>query len=202
LVQKKRGKTTGWIGYTLAWNWRQFEQIDQGVRFPYKYDRRHDISIVVSHEFSKKVSLATTWVYGTGNAISLPTAGFASLSDPILSLGGFGTAEEPPYQGSLYSIFSSIAVGRGGVELFENGRNGFRMQPYHRLDIAINFSKEKKWGERTWSFGLYNAYSRLNPFTYYFEDVDRQIQGPSFEKKLRKLSLFPVIPSIAYLFKF
>ena len=82
LVRKNEGKTTGWIGYTLAWSNRQFSNINNGEQFPYKYDRRHDVSIVVNHQFSKKFDLGATWVYGSGNTYTAPLARFY-LSDPF-----------------------------------------------------------------------------------------------------------------------
>ena len=66
----------------------------------------------------------------------------------------------------------------------------------HRLDISFNMKKEKKWGERTWSFGLYNAYSRQNPF--YLEFTRDRSGNP----QLSQFSLFPLIPSFTYSFKF
>ena len=78
-LQKTKGKTTGWIGYTLSWTDRKFDNINFGNWYPYKYDRRHDISIVVSHKFNKKIDIAATWVYGTGNAITFPQATYWSL---------------------------------------------------------------------------------------------------------------------------
>lgn len=70
-VQKKTGRTTGWIGYTLAWSRRKFAELNQGQIYPYKYDRRHDLSVVVIHEFNPRMRLSGTFVYGTGNAITL-----------------------------------------------------------------------------------------------------------------------------------
>ncbi len=210
LLQKKQGKTTGWLGYTLSWNWRQFDNIDLGRRYPYKYDRRHDISLVVNHRVNDRISLAGTWVFGTGNAITLPTAGYASLGDPLSEENiyfsfnqNFGSAfERNPFS---YQLLSDIAYGGGGVELFENGRNGFRMQAYHRMDLGIEFTKQKKWGQRTWALGVYNAYSRLNPYVYYFENKFENVDAsgqPVYQKNLTKLALFPIIPSFSYRFKF
>ena len=71
LVQKKTGRTTGWVGYTLSWSNRRFEELNQGRRFPYRYDRRHDLKLVVMHTFTPAVRLSGTFVYGTGNAITL-----------------------------------------------------------------------------------------------------------------------------------
>ncbi|MDO7854777.1 TonB-dependent receptor [Hymenobacter convexus] len=70
-LQKKSGKTTGWIGYTLAWSNRRFPELNQGLTYPYKYDRRHDFKLVVIHEFSPTLTLSGTFVYGTGNAVTL-----------------------------------------------------------------------------------------------------------------------------------
>ncbi len=86
LVQKKSGRTTGWLGYTLAWSNRLFPELNQGRLYPYKYDRRHDISLVVIHEFTPNVRLSGTFVYGTGNAITLSRGRY--------SLGGFDEFED------------------------------------------------------------------------------------------------------------
>lgn len=211
LVQKKRGKTTGWLGYTLAWNWRQFSNINGGLRYPYKYDRRHDISLVVSHKISERVSVAGTWVFGTGNAISLPSGGYANITDPLnpdiyfYSPGGTpNTASYIPFR-QLHVDLQSYGE---GSQYFNEGRNSFRMQAYHRLDLGINFTKKKKWGERTWTFGLYNAYSRRNPFAYYLDqEYQQDPNGFGFDYSsrkpvLKKIALFPIIPSFSYQFKF
>ncbi|UOQ54972.1 TonB-dependent receptor [Hymenobacter cellulosivorans] len=75
-LQKKSGRTTGWIGYTLAWSNRKFAELNQGRLYPYKYDRRHDASLVVVHKFSPTFTLSGTWVYGTGNATTLSEGRF------------------------------------------------------------------------------------------------------------------------------
>ena len=177
LVKKDLGKTTGWIGYTLSWSERKFENIGFGKTFPYKYDRRHDISVVVTHKFNDKVDVGLTWVYGTGNATTLGIERYVSLEG---SLEGYLEAWD--------------------IEYFEN-RNGFRMPSYHRLDVGVNLHKEKKWGKRTWSFGLYNAYNRQNPFFLYFTH-EYNNQNDQNKKVLKQLSLFPVIPSVCYKFEF
>lgn len=141
LIQKKKGKYTGWIGYTLSWTNRQFAQINDGNPYPYKYDRRHDISFVNLYKFSNKLDVGLTWVYGTGNAISLPLQSY--LAEP--GAGVYPT--DIQYYGK---------------------KNNYRMAPYHRLDLSVNRHKKKKWGRVTWSFGAYNLYSRQNPYFLYF----------------------------------
>lgn len=143
LLQKYIGKTSGWIGYTLSWSQRQFDNISFGEKFPYKYDRRHDISIVVNHKINDNIDIGVTWVYGTGNAITLGLEKYVSYFD--LENNNY---YEP-------------------IEYFEH-RNNYRMPAYHRLDLGINMTKKLKWAERTWSFGAYNVYNRKNPFYLYF----------------------------------
>lgn len=170
LFEKRTGKTTGWIGYTLSWTNRQFANINNGEEFPYRYDRRHDISFVLTHKFNDKVDIGVVWVYGTGNAITL----------------------------ALQKYNSSGGVEFGDSEVnYIDQRNGYRMPSYHRLDLGVNIHKPKKWGEATWSFGLYNAYNRQNPF---YLDIG-YLQGGN-EKVLKQISLFPILPSVSYSFKF
>lgn len=73
-VQKKKGKTTGMLGYTLSWTNRRFANLNNGQTFPYKYDRRHDLKIALVHKVSDRFEVSADWVFGTGQAITLPTA--------------------------------------------------------------------------------------------------------------------------------
>lgn len=142
-LQKKKGKYTGWVGYTLSWTNRQFAEINFGKVYPYKYDRRHDISFVNLYKISNKADIGVTWVYGTGNAISLPLQSYQTVP---------GTA----------NFFNDLQ--------YYGSRNNYRMAAYHRLDLSINRHKKKKWGRVTWSFGAYNAYGRRNPYFLYFSN--------------------------------
>ncbi|MBH8557439.1 TonB-dependent receptor [Hymenobacter negativus] len=89
-LQKKTGKTTGWIGYTLAWSNRRFPELNQGQLYPYKYDRRHDFKLVVIHEFSPTLTLSGTFVYGSGNAVTL-SQGRYSLGPYSSTIEDYGT---------------------------------------------------------------------------------------------------------------
>ena len=170
LIRKQRGKTTGWIGYTLSWTNRQFDGISFGEVFPYKYDRRHDIGIAITHHFTEDIDMGVTWVFGTGNAVTLATEKY------------------PSFQSMSSGYYTDY------VEYIKS-RNNYRMPNYHRLDIGVNFHKKMKHGVRTWSFGLYNAYSRQNPFFIYYSNKSGTTQ-------LYQMSLFPIIPSFRYNFKF
>lgn len=180
-LQKKKGKTTGWIGYTLSWNWRQFDKINGGKKFAFKYDRRHDLSIVVTHQFTKKISASATWVYGTGNAVSLPES-------------------KLPRAGTIINNNPNIYF--SGDE-YENPseKNKFRMSNYHRLDLGIDFTKKKKRWSRTWSIGVYNAYFHKNPYFITRSDV-RNNEGEVTKSVFKEVSILPFLPSISYSFKF
>lgn len=175
--QKKFGKLTGWIGYTLSWTWLEFNELNYGKRFPARYDRRHDLSLVSIYKLSDHITLSATWVYGTGNAITLPLSSYQAVEqNPHPSSPGFN---------------NSITVNDYGE------KNSFRMAPYHRFDIAIQFHKQRKKYERTFELGVYNAYNRKNPFFYY-----TQYDSNTNQTKLKQVSLFPIIPSISWTWKF
>lgn len=171
-LHKKTGKVNGWLGYTLSWTNRTFPTLNDGKTFPYKYDRRHDIELAIAYEPKPNRELALTWVYGTGTAISLPKSTYEGYQDTF-----------------NYYYFNN------SIEYFE-GRNSYRMRAYHRLDLSYTTTKKTKFGERSWTIGVYNVYSRRNPF---FMDIGYDKQG---NKKFIQYSLFPIIPSIAYRFKF
>ncbi len=177
LLEKTTGKTTGWIGYTLSKSDREFPDINFGKSFPYKYDRRHDIGLVVIHKQSKKVDFGLVWVYGTGNTYTLGTTNYNAIGINNISSG-----DEP---------YNTL----GATNHIEN-RNNQRMPAYHRLDLSVNLHKEKKRGTRTWSLGIYNAYARQNPFI-----VTVKYDGGGVPS-LKQTSLIPILPYFSYSFKF
>ena len=187
LVHKKRGATTGWFGYTLSWSDRLFDELNDGKRFPYRYDRRHDISLVVSRDFGRGRSFSLTWVLGTGNAITLPVAVIPDVDTDL---------RNRVYNAGFYSYGSGFIYGE---------RNGYRVRSYHRLDLGFNFEKDKRWGRRTISLGAYNTYNRKNPFYVYVDEIgdfDNATQTFTTTRRLKQVTLFPIIPSVSYLFEF
>ena len=175
-IQKKIGDFNGWIGYTLSKTELQFEEINFGEKFFAKYDRRHDFSTVGIYTISDKLTLSGTWIYGTGNNFSLPTGIIRTLPDH-LSSESLSSRE-----------FNNV-----------DSRNNFRAAAYHRLDVSLRMSKQKNRGIRTWELSLYNAYNRQNPFLY-FRDTRRVAGGT--QGILKKVSLFPLLPSMSYSFQF
>lgn len=188
LLQKKEGRLNGWIGYTLSWTQMQFDSLNYGRKFYARYDRRHDISIVAIYKLNDHINLNATWVYGTGNAVTLPLSKYWAHPHDLIN-------SYPIYYSndSWYRMLYNQTVSEYGE------KNNFRMKAYHRLDLGVQFHKKKKWGERIWEISVYNAYSRLNPFFYYNDVLYKN------EKKygiLKQVSLFPVIPSFTWSFKF
>lgn len=175
LVNKTSGKITGWIGYTLAFSDRKFENISFGKTFPYKYDRRHDVSISITYKKSEKFDMGIVWVYGTGNAVTIPEVEYFHINRYI--------------NDNFYDPKSTI-------QYFE-GRNAYRTAAYHRLDLGFNFHKPLKWGVRTWSLGVYNAYNRKNPFYLSFD-----YKNDGQDRVLKQYSIFPIIPYFKYSIKF
>lgn len=180
LLQKKYGVLTGWIGYTLSWTKYQFDDLNFGEEFYPRHDRRHDISVVAIYKPNKKITLSGTWVYGSGDAITLQKAEFKGIMHDPLN-------QEYYYTSSLYDY---------------GKKNDFRMVPYHRLDFGIQFHKNLKWGgKRTIEVSIYNVYNRANPFFYYIGEEFQQ-QTQTYKTVLKQISLFPIIPSVSYYLKF
>jgi hypothetical protein len=184
-LNKKQGKTTGWIGYTLSWNWRQFDNINAGLRYPFRYDRRHDLSLVVIHQQNERIGYSFSWVYGTGNAITIPTSRYAVTPN--------------------YNLFDIVYLPERPERFVTEEKNSFRMSATHRLDASVSFYKEKPKFERKWIISVYNVYSRVNPF-YVRQDEEFISEGTIETRRyftvLKEVGILPIIPSVAYTFKF
>jgi hypothetical protein len=72
-LKKKYGRFNGWIGYTLSRTERKFAAINNGTYYPAKQDRTNDISLVGIYQLSKRWSISSDFIYGTGNAVTYPT---------------------------------------------------------------------------------------------------------------------------------
>ena len=178
------------MGYTLSWTQWQFAELNQGKPFYPRYDRRHDVSLVGIYELSKRITLSATWVYGTGQALTVPVGRYDTYrASNALVYGGT--------PGVLQSFFQNVRT----TDDFGTQRNAFRAEPYHRFDVSVQFHKQKKHHERTWEFSLYNAYNRRNPFFYRLESVPATANTSS-RTALFRYSVFPIVPSVSYNFKF
>ncbi len=173
-VKKNSGKLTGWISYTLSWTNQTFKDLNFGDKFPFKYDRRHVLSVTGSYELTKKWNVSAVFVFSSGVPFTIPTGRVTALN-----------------AGTIFE---------GNYFIYE-GRNNYRLNPYHRLDLSATYKKPwrvfKKSGEIEWIFGIYNTYSRLNPYFVYF-----LIDPLSNKPQAKQVSLLPIIPSASFNFKF
>lgn len=93
-------------------------------------------------------------------------------------------------------------VMQGNVINEYGSRNSFRMPAYHRFDLAATFvARKSKKFESAWIFSIYNVYNRRNPYYIYFE-TEGNLEEYKLETSLKQVSLFPVLPSVTYRFKF
>ncbi len=186
LLRKQTGKLTGWLGYTIAWSERQFDELNLGKKFFDRYDRRHDISLVSIYKPHDRITLSATWVFATGNNYTLP------------NLQRLDTPDGFPIQNSS-NFFD------GATQQFSTQRNNFRGESSHRLDLGVQFHKKLKKGrERTWGFSLYNSYARQNPFIYTTGESRYDFDDPNatVENELTRTSVLMLIPSFNYTYKF
>ncbi|MDZ4823478.1 MAG: TonB-dependent receptor [Flavobacteriales bacterium] len=183
-VKKRVGRVNGWVGYTWSKTMRKFDEINNGETFPARWDRRHDGSLVVSYKLSDRIDLGFIFVYGTGSAITLPL-------------------ERYFYENHIVDVYGP--------------RNSFRMAAYHRADASLTLYPkpmktvtDKTTGEKVekkrkvtsnWNLSVYNLYNRKNPYFIYF-DSGGQLGEGSLQIKAYQVSLFPILPSITWNFKF
>ncbi len=175
-LQKAHGRSTGWIGFALSRANRQFDNLNGGKEFPFRYDRLIDINFVWNFKLIDRIYFSTTWAYGSGYPITLASEKYYLEGD---------------FEGYPQEV------------LFFNQINSFRMRSYHRLDFSLNYSWKTSWGESTWTFSIFNVYNRRNPYFYFY---DRDAYLAQFQSKpplkLKQMSLFPFFPSVGYNFKF
>jgi len=173
-IKKNSGKLTGWISYTLSKTTQQFSDLNFGKEFPFKYDRRHNLAITACYQFTKTWIFSGVFVFSSGSAFTVPSGRISTLNSGTI------------FEGNYY--------------VYE-GRNNYRMASYHRLDFSASNKKTvkmfKKFYEREWVFGIYNTYSRLNPYFVYFE-----LNALTTQPVAKQVSLLPIIPGISFNFKF
>jgi outer membrane receptor for ferrienterochelin and colicin len=177
LVQYRTERTTAWMAYSLGKTERRFDRINLGRPFPFKYDRRHDWKIVVSHQLRPWLTLSGNWLLSSGFAYSLPVMEFS------FQIPGQTT---PPV---IVQDFGS--------------KNRFRMPAYHRLDLAARFSFNTQGLEHNITVGVYNVYNRRNPLYYNLRaDIENENNELRTKASFVQVWLLPVMPSFSYSLRF
>lgn len=180
-IEKTMGKTTGWLGYTLAKSDRLFPTINHGERFPYRYDRRHNVNLLVNHKFNEKFDISATWNFASGGTTTLPERRIVMMS-PF----------NPPRYADLVT-----------------SRNNYRLPASHTLNLGFNFHRKHNRGEGIWSLSVYNVYNHMNPNLVLKENDQHFIgssnldgSGTQWQEvntvRLKKITFLPLFPSIGY----
>ena len=175
LIQKTSGKTTGWLAYTLAKSDRIFPDgsINNGERFPYKYDRRHSIDLSIDHRFNKRWGVDAAWSFATGGTTTVPVRQVG-----VLMREGY--------------IIDAQYV---------DHRNNFRIPPSHRLNIGFSHHRQCRRGESILNLSVYNVYNQMNPnfvFMDYGADYDKYGNYTGTSLKMKKITILPMVPSISW----
>jgi hypothetical protein len=176
---KRTGDLTGWIGYTLAWTRRFFDEINGGQPFYPRYDRRHDISIALVYDLFENVDFGATWTYGTGQAFTMPTGEYYFT-------GVFANAN---------------AQNQNNLFLDYTGRNDYRLPAYHKLDLNLTY--KFLWYNLPFDLALniYNAYNQSNPLGRYLSFENNPATNKP-EPVLKQFTLFPFLPTLSIGVKF
>ncbi len=167
-ANKTAGNFTGWIGYTLSWTRRKFSELNNGKVFYPRYDRRHDLSIVLTYKFNDSWNTGLTWTYSTGQGFTIPNS---------------------QYQ------FQSIGLqDQTNIQFDFTERNSFRLPPYHRLDLNVSYKFDWSNFHMETYLSLLNVYNRHNPFAFY--PTIEQGANSTQISRFNQISLFPFIPSV------
>jgi hypothetical protein len=176
LIKKTKGRFSGFASYTLARTERQVEGINNNEWYPSRFDQLHNLSLTGFYELSERLTLSANFVYNTGTPTTFYTTRFEQQGYVIPNNDG-------------------------------NGRNNIRIPDYHRLDLSLTIDPKKdsnSWLNGQWVIGIYNVYSRRNPFTIYFSQEGGRIpEGTPVNTEAVRLSIVGnFIPSVSYNFKF
>lgn len=178
-IEKTMGKTTGWLGYTLSRSDRVFPTVNAGRWFPYRYDRRHNVNLVVNHRFNEKFDLSATWTYASGGTTTIPERSVVMMNP----------------NGELF------------LEEYVPSRNNYRLPASHTLNLGFNFHRKHRRGEGIWNLSIYNVYNRMNPNfvvrdtdSYMSSFVDESGSDSQYivKSRLVKLTFLPIFPSVGY----
>lgn len=178
--QKMAGKTTGWIGATLAKAERTFGNINNGQPYPFDYDRLLDLNIAANHRFTEKITASFTWNYGTGYPVTLAFERYNIHGADILIYGD-----------------------KNSFRMNEYHQLDIAFNFNRKTDWG-----ERTWTVSIYNvYNRQNPYYYYYDRKYLDSTVDTSGGGYSFSAvydslKLYQRSLFSIFPSISYSFKF
>ena len=184
LVEHRTGRLTAWLATTWAKTDRRFDAVAGGAWFPYRYDRRHDVSAAVLARVAPWLDVSAAAVYGTGDAVTLPAASYDAT---YLSSGSID--------------YWTATVPHATDELAYGPRNGHRLPAYARVDLGATVHLRRGPRPHAVSLTVYNALNRKNPFVTLLDERTDPETG-EVRQQLVGVALFPVLPSLSYRFAF
>ncbi len=200
-VKKRVGKFNGWIGYTLSYTKRTFPDLNRGKEFYAKYDRRHDASLVLSYDLSKKWTFAAIFVYGTGNAITIPTSYYIVDGNITYDYSDRNAFRMPAYHrldfSGTYTPDRTKKIERRKKRILKK----FGLEDKVTTEEIKIPTRLFKNYESSWTFSIFNIYNRHNPYIIYFANEGSATQG-NLTIKAKQVYLFPILPSVTWNFKF
>lgn len=174
-LRRQARKTAGWLTYAVAWAQREFDQeINQGDRFPFRLDRRHQLNLVVLHRFNARWELSAAWTFATGTAFTLPLQEFEFV--------------HPPSQNFPSGIRIIVAD--------SDRKNNRRLPAYHRLDWGLNYYLKRGKATHAFKIGAYNTYNRFNPL--YLTIKERFDENGEPLREAVEVSMLPIFPTLRY----
>src|ERR1051326_4114885 len=202
-LKKRTGRFTGWIGYTLSWTYRQVDSLNLGKTFPAKYDRRHDLSVALTYDYKMQWTFGTVFVFATGNTATLPTSWYTIEGQVIPEYGERNSYRMAPYHRLDLSV--TYTPDRHKIIARQRARWEKRVKKKNPSAV-IDAEKDmpKKWYrniESSYVLSVYNVYNRYNPYFIYFNDEGNPTDG-TLNMTAYQVSLFPMLPSFTWNFKF
>ncbi|MBX7227230.1 MAG: carboxypeptidase-like regulatory domain-containing protein [Chitinophagales bacterium] len=185
---KTKGALTAWAKYNLNWSFRHFQELNQGENFPFKYDRRHDVSIAVQYRINDKWDISTSWTFGNGFLITIPLQQYAS--DYTIYL--YDYYDQPWGENYLENVPNSYNTDNAS-------RYNYRLQNYQHLDIGANCKRVAKRVTHLYNISIYNVYNNFNTFSVY--KAQEKVNGVN-RIVYKQLTVFPILPSFSYTVSF
>ncbi|HDL19435.1 MAG TPA: hypothetical protein ENH29_10300 [Bacteroidetes bacterium] len=171
--QKKQGRTTGLMSYNLSWTNKNFAAFTYGREFPFRYDRRHQVTLALTHHFTANFEFSANWRYSTGEALSLPAVKYVKTELPV---------------------FRDLV--KDEILLAESAKKNIRIRQYHQLDLRFSYYLKRGKNRQMLTVAVYNVYNRKNPYFLHFEKSSAE------RLEIKQVNLLPLIPFISYSFTF
>ncbi|TNE78490.1 MAG: TonB-dependent receptor [Bacteroidetes bacterium] len=158
-LRKSKGRTTGWIAYTIAKSDRKADNINRNEWYPFRFDRRHYATVVLSHDLNKRVNFSGSFIFATGDAYTAPVG-----------------------QYQLNGVTVPLYSDRNALRIPAYHRMDVSMTLYGKK------KEGKRWlKESSWVFSIYNVYGRKNYYTLNFRTDENTGENAAYKTYLFRM---------------